>query len=754
MKKRFILFSMLGLLMSGVTYAQQNHWKSVNEAQFRGVELVERLSTPLEYKLFSLNTDNLLSELQTIHGKNINKIISLPNEDGTFTQYNVREASIMHPDLQAKHQNIRSYSGKSIDGQANIRFSYSPYFGLSAIIFRANGTTSYLDAYTADLNTYITYERSTIENKLTDFTCHADHDFENQIIEQSIANAQNRDMTVVDGKLRKYRLALASTIEYSAFHIGRANAQNESTAVKKEVVLAAMNVAMTRVNGIYENEVGVTMELIPNNTDIIFIDSDNYTNNNGYTMLSENQTTIDQVIGKDNYDIGHVFSTGGGGIARLQSPCNDGVKAMGVTGLGAPVNDAFYVDFVAHEMGHQYGAPHTFNNSCSGNRSGGTSVEPGSGSTIMAYAGICPPNVQRNSDPYFHTVSVSNIYNFIRNGGTCSVDTNTNNSAPTISSNKSMYFIPHSTAFVLNATAEDADGDSLTYNWEQTDAQISTQPPLSTSTSGPNFRSLPPEEVSYRYFPNLKSIVDGKLVFTSNPDSSRQNSWEVIASVKRDYNFSLLVRDNNPIGGQTARKNFLVRVQDVGPFKVTSQATAEVWDAQENPQATITWDVAGTDANSINATEVDIFLSLDGGKTFDKEIAKNVPNTGSYTFNIPAGSDTTKARIMVKASDNIFLAVNSANFTIKNASMGVNDASLQKSTHISPNPSNGVFEVKTAKNAKLVSVEIHDATGRKVFENLNPKNIRFDVTKLTNGVYLVTVKTDKGTETQKLIIKK
>ena len=109
---------------------------------------------------------------------------------------------------------------------------------------------------------------------------------------------------------------------------------------------------------------------------------------------------------------------------------------------------------------------------------------------------------------------------------------------------------------------------------------------------------------------------------------------------------------------------------------------------------------------------------------------------------------------MVKASDNIFLAVNSANFTIKNASMGVNDASLQKSTHISPNPSNGVFEVKTAKNAKLVSVEIHDATGRKVFENLNPKNIRFDVTKLTNGVYLVTVKTDKGTETQKLIIKK
>ena len=86
--------------------------------------------------------------------------------------------------------------------------------------------------------------------------------------------------------------------------------------------------------------------------------------------------------------------------------------------------------------------------------------------------------------------------------------------------------------------------------------------------------------------------------------------------------------------------------------------------------------------------------------------------------------------------------------------MGVNDASLQKSTHISPNPSNGVFEVKTAKNAKLVSVEIHDATGRKVFENLNPKNIRFDVTKLTNGVYLVTVKTDKGTETQKLIIKK
>lgn len=754
MKKRFILFSMVGLLMSGMTYAQQNHWKSVNDAQFKGVELVERLSTPSEYKLFSLNTDNLVNELQTIQGKNINKVISLPNEDGTFTKYDVREASIMHPDLQAKYQNIRSYTGKSLDGKSNIRFSYSPYFGLSAIILRTDGTTSYLDAYTADLNTYISYERSSIDNKLTDFVCHADHDFENQIIEQSIANSQNRDMTVVDGKLRKYRLALASTIEYSAFHIGRANAQNESTEVKKEVVLAAMNVAMTRVNGIYENEVGVTMELIPNNTDIIFIDSDNYTNNNGSVMLGENQRTVDQVIGKDNYDIGHVFSTGGGGIARLQSPCGDGVKAMGVTGLTSPINDAFYVDFVAHEMGHQFGAPHTFNNSCGGNRSGGTSAEPGSGSTIMAYAGICAPNIQRNSDPYFHTVSITNIYNFIRSGGSCSVNTDNNNSAPVISLDKAIYFIPHSTAFVLNGTAEDADGDTLTYNWEQTDVQISTQPPLSSSTSGPNFRSFNPQTVSYRYFPNLKNIVDGKIVFTSNPDDSRQNNWEVISSVKRDYNFSLLVRDNNPAGGQTARKNLLVRVQEVGPFKVTSQATAEVWDAQENPQATITWDVAGTDANNINATEVDIFLSLDGGVTFDKEVAKNVPNNGSYTFDIPAGSNTEKARVMVKASDNIFLAVNSANFTIKNATMGVNDASLQKSTQISPNPSNGVFDVKTAKNAKLVSVEIHDATGRKVFENLNPKNTRFDVAKLTNGVYLVTVKTDKGTETQKLIIKK
>ena len=752
MKKKHLLLSAFALLNFGLAFGQQNHWKTISADATKNLEKVERESVPKEFKLFKLNAAELLSELTTTHSKGVNKVINLPNVDGKTVKYEVKEASIFHPELQAKFQNIRSYVGTALDGQSTIRFSYSPYHGLSAMIFNQDHSVDYIDAYTADLDTYMAYSRKNVDNALTDFVCHTDDSEQRKLAEELQHNATTA-LTVNDGFLRKYRLAMSTTFEYSRYHINRAGLSNGTDEQKIEAVLSAINVAMTRVNGVYEKEVGVTMELIANNDLLIHITSnDPFTNNNGYALLDENQTFVDATIGNANYDVGHIFSTGGGGVAQLQSPCRTGSKARGVTGLGAPINDPFYIDYVAHEMGHQYGAPHTFNNSCGGNRSGSTAAEPGSGSTIMAYAGICAPNIQNNSDPYFHTVSISNIFNFIKSSnGSCSINTESGNSAPVATLEKTSYYIPHSTAFILEGTATDADGDALTYAWEQTDTQVAQQAPISTNTGGPTFRSLNPKTESFRYFPALPQIIEGNLTYTTNTAPFK---WEVIPAVKRNMNFSFLVRDNNANGGQTDRKNVLLRVEDTaGPFKVTSQSTNEVWDADVNPQATITWDVAGTDAGNINTQFVNILLSTNGGETFETVLASGVANNGTAEITIPANVDTEEARIMIRAVENVFLAVNSANFTIS-GTLGLNDISNSKLAQITPNPSSGEFEIKTARNAKIVSIEIFDTAGRQVFAQQNAKSPKFNVKQLTNGVYIVQVKTTAGTETHKLIIKK
>ena len=640
-----LLLSLL-LLCNITLFAQTQLWKQTEESRIPNVSKLERQIIPQRYTVVQLDffaLKNLLSEAPmrfSDAAKSKTLLVEIPLPDGSLEHFRIEEAPTMHADLQAKYPNIRSFAGFGLeDRTATIHCEYSQN-GFSAMIL-AEGKTVFIDPF-AKGNTeyYIVYNKKDfISNKK--MNCKVAEDMGDVEIETGFNQEEAR---TGDGKLRTYRLALSCTGEYAQFHGG--------TVVG---AMAAMNKTLNRVNGVYEKEFSITMTMIANNDVLIYLNgaTDPFTNDDGSAMLNENQTTVDSKIGNNNYDIGHIFSTDGGGIASIKSPCKTGSKARGATGGDSPVNDPFDIDYVAHEMGHQYGGNHTFNNSCSKNINSGTAYEVGSGSTIMGYAGICSPNVQSNSDAYFHTANLLeiNTYTVTGTGNTCPQKTNSNNNAqPSVNAGLD-YIIPKSTPFELLGSATDADNDPMTYCWEQYDNAIATQAPKSTNTGGPAFRSYFPKTTPVRVFPNLDNLT-----------KNTNNTWEVLASVARTYNFRCTARDLHNGFGRANTDGMLVTVNaTAGPFLVTAPNTVVNWEVFT--KQTVTWNVASTDLAPINADKVDIFLSTDGGYTFPDTLAKGVTNNGSYEIAIP-NKPTTKARIKVKGANNIFFDMSNQNFTI------------------------------------------------------------------------------------------
>ncbi len=653
------LFLILVLFSVSNSFSQDAIWKQITNNEVNSPVLA-RDSHPSEFLLYSLNLEVLKAKLATAPSrKNIgqvsNVIIAFPNPQGVMQNYRIYEASVMDPELAVKHQDIQSYVGMGLDDKTSkIRFS-TTIFGLHTMTFSGVNGTSYIDPYSKDLKNYMVFSKS----NLTTTKSHSCN-----VVDQGIDLSEDIPVNVPslrasNSLFKTYRLALSCTIEYAAFHVAAAGMTGATETVKKGVVLAAMNVTMTRVNGIFENDMAFTLVLIPNNDAIINIISDTLDNNNSaptYPLLDQNQAFIDSVIGDANYDIGHVATTGGGGVATPQSPCNSGSKARGVTGLDSPVGDQYDVDFVAHEMGHQFGCSHTFNGdagSCGGgNRVSASAFEPGSGSTIMAYAGICSPqDVQQHSDAYYHARSIIQMISFVNGSGNCGVIQPNGNAAPVVNTGGN-YTIPFGTPFALTGSATDADNDALTYCWEQYNAGSTTANPSPTITTAPNFRSFNPTASPTRYFPAFSNVLANNLATT----------WEVVPTVARTMTFSLLARDNrSPLGGQTQRATMLLNLANVGPFKVTSQSAATAWP--QNSSQTVTWDVAGTDANGINTTMVNIKLSTDGGATFPYMLAANTPNDGSEVITAP-NVVSTNCRIMIEAVGNVFYALNFKTFNI------------------------------------------------------------------------------------------
>ncbi len=626
-------------------------WQDVDEALLRLAG--ERTIAPTTYRVISLDWAKLNSLLADAPAGAAEAaanavILSLPLPDGTYGRFQIHQTAVMHPDLAAKFPEIQTYAGVGLDDPtAYARLDTTPK-GFHAMILSANGRV-FIDPYsTAGIDLYQSYYAS-------DFVPDLPEDFMPDVVDEIEGQTAEKPAAIAGavssgGTLRTYRLAVAATGEYTQFHGGTVPA-----------AMAEIVTAINRVAGIYEREVAVSFQLVANNNLVIYTNgaTDPYNNSSGGTMLGQNQSNLDSVIGSANYDVGHVFSTGGGGIASLGVPCVSGQKARGVTGLGSPVGDPFYVDYVAHEMGHQFSANHTFNGNAgacgsAGQYSSSTAYEPGSGSTIMAYAGIChPQNIQNNSDDYFHGISFDEIvaYTTAGSGSTCGTTSATGNTPPTVDAGAS-YSIPLNTPFTLTGAASDPNGSAaLTYNWEQFNLGPAGDPSF-PSGNAPIFRSFPASTSPARTFPQMSDIVNNTLTM-----------GERLPTYARTMNFRLTVRDNqSPAGGVAYDSTSVTAVSGTGPFLVTAPNTAVTWTGLSNQS--VTWNVAGTTASPISCANVAIALSTDGGFTYPTTLTASTPNDGSHTVLAPNVA-TSSARIRVACASNIFFDISDANFTIQ-----------------------------------------------------------------------------------------
>ncbi|MEM6380028.1 MAG: reprolysin-like metallopeptidase, partial [Bacteroidota bacterium] len=411
MKVKVLL--LFGLLISSWNISSQNQSFWQKTTPDRNAITKANHQNLQKFQSFTLNTQALTQTLTQAPSRDqfsgvSNVIVSFPNHHGKLERYAIKEASVMHPDLQARFPNIRSYVGRGVDDASSlIRFSISPY-GFSGMILSANGENSFIEANQRNSNTYIVFSRADRIDRTNDFECEVTEHM-NQSMNSGLA-LRNAD----DSILRTYRLAVSATGEYTQYHGG--------TVAQ---ALAAINTTMTRVNGIFEVDFNVTMVLIPNTDAVIYTSTatDPYGNTtSGYN--SQLQNTLTSVIGEANYDIGHLFANlqNNGNAGCIGCVCVNGQKGSGWTSLTIPEGDPFDVDYVAHEMGHQFGGNHTFTFS---NEGTGAQREPGSGSTIMGYAGITgATDVQQNSDPYFHAVSIEQITNYVKTTN-CQTNTNT-----------------------------------------------------------------------------------------------------------------------------------------------------------------------------------------------------------------------------------------------------------------------------------------------------------------------------------------
>ena len=644
MRKKFsFCLAVLCLALAAQQAMAQSGWSDIPVSSLPPKKAGD--TSPAQFRALSLDKTIFQNALAAVPPESVTAvkasaaILPLPMPDGSILQVRVVESPVMEKGLADKYPMIKTYLGQGVENPAAlVRFDLTP-LGFHAMIMEP-GRFVFIEPYTRDNpGLYISYY-------LKDLPVPADLRLCSMPSDLSVSQRNGgvvRELAS-GNQLRTYRLAVAAAGEYSAQYGGNVNN-----------TLAAITTLVNQITLIYEVEVAIRFTLVANNNLIIYTDAstdpftDVTSNPCSSNVRSENQTAIDGAIGAANYDIGHVFTgTNIGGCAAGSVVCGAS-KAWGASGVRT--GTAFDVGLASHEIGHQFSAGHTFNSdngSCAGGQySASTAYEPGSGTTIMSYAGSCH-DLQGFRDMVFHTISYEQIKNFSVSGGGngCPVVTNTGNQSPSVNAGPGGYVIPVGTPFQLTGSGSDPDGDVLSYSWEEFD--LGPQgPPNNPSGTAPIFRSFPPVNNPSRTFPRLSDILN-----------NTQTLGEILPSYGRALNFRLTARDNRANGGGVEYASLSMTVDgSKGPFAVTAPNSFTAWCPGTH---TVTWSVNGTDDL---AAEVNIKLSYDGGNTFPVTLAANTPNDGSADVNIPC-TFSNLARIKVEAVGNVFFDISNANIRV------------------------------------------------------------------------------------------
>ena len=627
--------------------ASEQIWQEVGATNARSAGTHQR-----QYQVDSAALRATLQRVTRIVGPGSVSIISLPMPNGSLAAFEIYESPIMEDGLARHYPGIKTYKVIGIDDPiASGRIDITPR-GFHAMLHTSQGRL-FIDPHQnpANLDRY----QARTQNAAASYSGRSCSVIEPSISANSSPRSAGRSAGRIAGSLLQYKLAVSATEEYVIAIPGGTVADAQ----------AEIFTAINRVNEIYERDLGIQLMLVNGNQFLIENGNNvSFSNSNNTRLFAENQAWIDSEIGSSNYDVGHIFSTGNGGLAALGSVCADGNKAKGVSGIFEPTGDPFYIDFVAHEIGHQFNADHSFNGSsvsCLSGRNQPTAFEPGSGSTIMGYAGICGvEDLQLNSDATFHAGSILQIDDFTKGGGSCfSQITAGNPNEPQISAIASRT-IPANTPFVLDGLASDADaGDTLSYQWDQVDRGCPTDARSFGTDTGFNglFRSYAPRAESERHFPALGTQLQG--VF---------DDAEVLPCNNRDINFRLTARDGKS-GQGTA--NVRVTVKDTGAaFQISNLNDGlPIDNSDPDPSFTVDWEIADTTEAPISCDSVNIDLL-----TFNPDFTAysvhpleppTTLNDGSEDVTIvPAENSHPRARIRVACSNNVFYDISNVTFEI------------------------------------------------------------------------------------------